>query len=267
MPIRLVKQRTPLAVSLANFFASVAAYSMLYNVPLYFSAVRLNSSADAGLHLLPHSIVLSIGSLFAGWMMRRTGKLYSLTLVSASFGIVASVSVSLWNFNTSEFHLWLDLIPHGFGISSMITSTLIAMIANVAKDDIAVATGVTYLFRTTGQVLGVSLSGALLQAILTKQLRKRITGPEAFEIIERIRQSTTIIPGLPTPLRVAAVTSYADALRAVFICQAAFGVLAFVCCIPIQENPLPATMEEQERLYQDRQNGQNRNSQNESSTP
>jgi hypothetical protein len=34
MPIRLIKQRTPLAVSLANFFSSTAAYSMIYNVPL-----------------------------------------------------------------------------------------------------------------------------------------------------------------------------------------------------------------------------------------
>lgn len=34
MPIRLIKQRTPLAVSFANFFVSVAAFSMLYNVPL-----------------------------------------------------------------------------------------------------------------------------------------------------------------------------------------------------------------------------------------
>ncbi|KAF7797523.1 hypothetical protein EIP86_008723 [Pleurotus ostreatoroseus] len=49
MPMRLIKQRTPLAVSLSNFFGSVAAFSMLYNVPLYFSAVRLNSSTDAGM--------------------------------------------------------------------------------------------------------------------------------------------------------------------------------------------------------------------------
>lgn len=34
MPIRLIKQRTPLAVSFANLFASIAAFSMLYNVPL-----------------------------------------------------------------------------------------------------------------------------------------------------------------------------------------------------------------------------------------
>ena len=57
--------------------------------------------------------------------MRSTGKLYTLTLASTSLGILAGVLVSLWNFNTSEFHLWLDLTPQGFGISSMITTTLI----------------------------------------------------------------------------------------------------------------------------------------------
>lgn len=203
--------------------------------------------------------------------MRSTGKLHTLTLASMALGIIASVFVSLWNFNSSEFHLWLDLIPHGFGIASMITTTLIAIIANVRREDIAVATGITYLFRTTGQVLGVSLSGALLQAILTKQLRKRITVPGAVEIIERIRHSTTIIPDLPTQIRIAAVTSYADALRAVFICQVACHAIALLCCLPIQENPLPETMEEQNRLYRDRQNGRNERSensqQNESDTP
>jgi hypothetical protein len=48
---------------------------------------------------------------------------------------------------------------------------------------------VTYLFRYTGQVLGVSLSGAALQSILTTQLRTRITGPGAAELIERIRSA------------------------------------------------------------------------------
>jgi hypothetical protein len=77
------------------------------------------------------------------------------------------------------------------------------MIASVAKEDLAVATGsecfvthvpplgltklalpclVTYLFRTSGQVLGVSLGGALLQTVLTQKLRERITGPHAVEV-------------------------------------------------------------------------------------
>ena len=56
------------------------------------------------------------------------------------------------------------------------------MIANVGREDVAVATGFMFLFRSTGQVLGVSLSGALLQAVLTNKLRKRITGPGALEV-------------------------------------------------------------------------------------
>ncbi|KZT12978.1 vacuolar amino acid permease [Laetiporus sulphureus 93-53] len=258
MPIRLIKQRTPLAVSLACFFGSVAAFSMLYNVPLYFSAVRLNSSTDAGLHLLPHSVSISTGSVFAGWVMRRTGKLYNLTIISGLLTVVATTLVVFWNDKTSAFHLWFDIVPQGLGMASVITTTLIAMIASVAKEDMAVATGITYLFRTTGQVLGVSLSGALLQAVLTRKLRERITGPGAIEIIEKIRHSTSIIPDLSPPLREAAVSSYADALRIVFICQAAANLLCLLCCIPIQENPLPGTHEEQEAQYRQRKNTRDR---------
>ena len=74
-----------------------------------------------------------------------------------------------------------------------------AMIASVKKEEMAVATGskasilcyladvdctfpVTYLFRTTGQVLGVSLSGAILQAVLTMKLQERIQGPGSAEV-------------------------------------------------------------------------------------
>lgn len=43
MPIRLIKQRTPLAVSLTNLFASIGAFSMIYNVPLVRSLVLSKS--------------------------------------------------------------------------------------------------------------------------------------------------------------------------------------------------------------------------------
>jgi len=72
------------------------------------------------------------------------------------------------------------------------------MIAGVYKEDMAVATGsklpetflasfstsraVTYLFRTTGQVLGVSLSSTILQAVLLQKLRGRIQGPGSSEV-------------------------------------------------------------------------------------
>ncbi|KAL5508354.1 hypothetical protein ACEPAH_5973 [Sanghuangporus vaninii] len=249
MPMHLITRRTPLFVSLSNFFGSVAAFSVIYNVPLYFSAVRMTSSKDAGLHLLPHSFAISTGSVFAGWIMRKTGKLYFLTLMSAAAATSATVSICFWNSRTSAWHLWFDIFPQGFGMASLITTTLIAMIAGVSKEDLAVATGITYLFRTTGQVIGVSLSGAVLQAVLLKSLHERIKVPDAESIIESIRHSTAVIPSLEPLLQKAAVDSYAQALRIVFICQAAMNFLAFLCTLPIQENPLPGTHEEQEEQY------------------
>ncbi|KAK0498477.1 vacuolar amino acid permease [Armillaria luteobubalina] len=250
MPLRLITQRTPLSVSIANLFGSMAAFSM------YFSAVRLYSATESGsaLHLTPQ-FAISTGSLFAGWIMRRTGKLYTLTLASSAMTLVASVLVLFWNDSSSTFHLWLDIVPQGFGMASLITSTLIAMIAGVFKEDMAVATGITYLFRTTGQVLGVSLSGAILQAILLHQLRVRIQGPGSAEIIQSgSSHSTAVIPTLEPRLFEAAVHSYADALRVVFICQAAWNFMAFLACLPIQENHLPGTAEEQEQHYRNQSN-------------
>jgi hypothetical protein len=66
MPMRLIKQRTPAAVGWANFFGSMTAFSMLYNLPLYFEAVRLESATKSGLHLLPNSGAVGIGSILAG---------------------------------------------------------------------------------------------------------------------------------------------------------------------------------------------------------
>lgn len=93
--------------------------------------------------------------------MRRTGKLYALTLISSFMAILASVLASCWNENTSALHLWVDLIPQGLGVASFITTTLIvcfsllltssymlanfnqAMIAGVYKEDMPVAIGST----------------------------------------------------------------------------------------------------------------------------
>jgi len=165
--------------------------------------------------------------------------------------VTASLLASCWTENSSTFHLWIDLIPQGFGMASFITTTLIAMIANVYKEDTAVAIGITYLFRTTGQVLGVSLSGAILQAVLLRKLRERIQGPDAARIIYTIQHSAQIIPKLEPALRKAAVDSYADALRVVFICQAAINFIGFLAALPIQESALPGTPARQEEPRED----------------
>jgi hypothetical protein len=56
LPMRLLSQRTPACVAVSNFLLSFVGFSLLYNVPMYFTAVRLQTASQAGLHLLPNSV-------------------------------------------------------------------------------------------------------------------------------------------------------------------------------------------------------------------
>lgn len=69
LPMRLLKMRTPAAVAASNFFMLFVATSVLYHVPLYFSAVKLQTASQSGLHLLPNALANSVGSVFAGWFV------------------------------------------------------------------------------------------------------------------------------------------------------------------------------------------------------
>jgi len=242
LPMRLLMQRTPACVSVTNFLLSFAGFSVLYNVPIYFTAVRLQTASQAGLHLLPNSIAVGIGSLLAGAIMRATGKYWTLTILSCVCGLASAILLSSWNSETSELRLWLDIVPAGFSLASIVTTTLIALIGSVDHEDMAVVTGISYLFRTSGQVLGVSLTGALAQSILREELRKRIHVPGAEELIREIRHTTSIIRDLEPELRDAASSSWAVALRAVFICNAAISFGMLLSCLPIQEFELPSTL-------------------------
>lgn len=46
-------------MAVLNFLLSVIMFSTLYNVPLYFSSVKLASSSNSGSHLIPNSVCLS----------------------------------------------------------------------------------------------------------------------------------------------------------------------------------------------------------------
>ncbi|KAG8869816.1 hypothetical protein FRC20_000811 [Serendipita sp. 405] len=255
MPMKLLLSRTPLSVALTNFFGSIVSFSVLYNVPLYFMAVRLQTAGEAGLHLLPNSIAISLGSLGTGWIMRHTGKYYWLIVGSTSLSLIATILIARWDQNgPSQFHSWIDIVPNGLGFASALTSTLVAIIACVPREDMAVATGITYLFRTTGQVLGVSLSGTIFQAVLMSKLRERIQGPNAREIIEAVRHDASIVRTLEGAQRQAAVESFALALRVVFFCQVAIATLTLISAIAIEEHPLPDSHEEHEKRHKERRN-------------
>lgn len=257
LPVELLTQRTPVAVAINNFVISILSFGVMYSVPLFFQAVRLMSATEAGQHMVPNSVLGSVGSLVAGFVVRRTGRYWWLTVFCGSWAVVSALLLSTWDLDTSEWLLWTSFCPMAFAMGSVTTLTIVGLIADIGREHVAVATSLSYMFRTSGQVLGVALSGALTQAVLSRELRARITGPGADELIQRIRQSSEEIRKLPPTLQLAATTSYGKALHAVFVCSVVLAVVGVLSSMGMREvdmdvkRPAPPLADEPESIEED----------------
>ncbi|KIK93560.1 hypothetical protein PAXRUDRAFT_144798 [Paxillus rubicundulus Ve08.2h10] len=252
----LLKQKVPVLVGISNYLVSLCNFAVMYFFPMWFQTVALTSASIAGLHLLPSSASMAVGSMFAGWMMHRTGK---YRLINIVFGFFPFIGISLITFmkeTSGPLQMWLSIMPFGFGNAVVLQTMLIALLAHLPENSMAVGTGFGQLFRGLGQVSGVAISSALFQSKLSSELHRRIQTPDAEEAsshsfcqscmlidlcaqtINMIRHSATLVARLPPDLQRAARDSYAVALRAVFILAACSTFLAYVVRLPVPEQSL-----------------------------
>lgn len=242
LPLELLTRRTPGAIALSSFTVVFNQFSLTYNLPLFFTAVRLTSTSSAGAHLFAYTAICGVASLACGWIVRRTGRYYWIN-VSGGLCMVASWGmICLWSPSSSEALTWVAQIPNGLGYTIVLTASLVALMNDVwreGKGEQAVATSMSYMFRTTGQVLGVSLSAAIVQAITLKDLGKAIQGPHAKDVIDRIRHSTSAIRTLEPAYRDAAVQAYNHALHVVFLLDLALAIISVAVICVIKEEPMP----------------------------
>lgn len=212
----------------SNFWFSVALFSFNFNFPLYFQVVAHLMPSTIGLRMIPGSIAVAFGSLAAGLYLRHSGRYYKFTLACALSMVLATAPMARYLLDpptVSPFVLYAILTASQ---SAYLASSLVAIVHCASQKTLAVATGMTYLFRITGQVLGVAMSGALLQVVLLRALRERIIGPGAEELIEQVRHDTSVLAALPDDLRQSAIESYAEALHYVLMFVALSFALTFV---------------------------------------
>ncbi|EPQ50683.1 vacuolar amino acid permease [Gloeophyllum trabeum ATCC 11539] len=234
----LLKQKVPVLVGISNFLVANCNFAIQYFYPMWFQTVLLTSASVAGLHVLPNSMAVSVGSLFAGWMMHKTGKYKMINLIFGICPFIGAVLVSTMREDSNPVHQWIGIVPLGFGNSVVLQTMLIALLAHLPRDAMAVGTGFGQLFRGVGQVGGVAISSAIFQSSLDRELRRRIDTPDADELIKNIRHSARFVAELPPDLQRKARDSYAVGLRAVFITAACSTLLAYIARLPIPDKDL-----------------------------
>ncbi|KAL8651875.1 MAG: hypothetical protein Q9210_003011 [Variospora velana] len=215
-PGRIIWDRSLVACYLCNFFSFAGYLSVIFYIPLFFQAVDGLTATQASVRLLPTILSGVCGSLFGGLLMQKTGRYYWLTVIAYSMLFLGILIVMLFSdlVMNNTYGIAVGLVLGGFGNGIGVTSSLIGLISNAAQADQAVATACSYLFRTMGSVVGLSLSATVVQQSLRNQLQERLnSGKDAEEVVRQVRQSLDYIKTLPPEVKQVVKECYSHATR------------------------------------------------------
>lgn len=243
IPVKLLLDRTVLSACLCNLLGSMVVMAGIFYVPLYLQVLG-SSATKAGLQLLPSPIGVSVGSVFAGVTMKRTGKYVKLgigSLLTLVLGIV------LFVIQNEHSPMWLTSIAFffvGAGYGGLLTTTLLACIAAVDHSQQAVITSATYLARSLGGTVGVTIGSAVYQNILKARLWDRFGDlPGAAEEIKRIRDDLNELKHLPEGWHDGVISSFMEAFRGVWLTLLGISILALICVSLMRQHTLHSTLE------------------------
>ncbi|EOD46742.1 putative mfs multidrug transporter protein [Neofusicoccum parvum UCRNP2] len=182
----------------SNFFSAIGSNTVIFNAPLYFQAVKLDSAAQSGFRMAAPS--LAIMELIVG------GSLIAL--------VGAICLTSMWD----GIPTWLAtifVVPVSTGLGLSFPAASLAVLATSTKEDQAVMTSTLSLFRSL-------------------DLEKYVTGPEKEQIILRVRKSVRAIFDLTKEHRIEVIHAYEHSLRYVFASAIVLFVIVNTLLIPIR---------------------------------
>lgn len=242
LPLHFLRDRTVFCACLINWFFHIIIYTFIFYVPIYYRA-RGVSTTHAGAALIPWSVGLPIGSLIAGTVATKTGRYRYLLWIILALMLAATI-LSFMTTLTSP--LWLPRVYLGImGLSSggMLVVTLLALLGSVDSSHQAVVTSLSYIFRSTGSVIGLCVASAVYQQVLEKDLWAHFGDlKDAAEIIHGIRDGLDYVSTLPCQMQLTVKGSYMLALRVTFSTTIAFAGLALVCGLMVRELKLHSTL-------------------------
>ncbi|EXM19872.1 hypothetical protein V3481_003387 [Fusarium oxysporum f. sp. vasinfectum] len=243
IPVRLLLNPTVLASCLASVFCSAIALTSIFYVPLYLQA-RGDSATNAGLKILPASVGTCLGGLVPGYLMKKTGKYVGLVASSILALIIGTGIFALQDDTTPTWMTCLAFFIVGLGYNAVFSITQVACVAAVGHAQQAVVTSTTYLARSLGGTIGITLASVLYQSSLDMSLWARFGHqPNATDEIRRIKDDLTEIHRLPEGWYSGVMESLMQAFGHVWLMMLAWAVLALISISPIKQHKLFSTLD------------------------
>ncbi|KAI4167227.1 MAG: hypothetical protein LQ343_007387 [Gyalolechia ehrenbergii] len=233
-PGHVIFDRALLACYAQNFFGYAGFTALIFYLPLFFQVVLMMTPVQAGAGLIPAAISAVVGTFVGGLILKRIGRYYWLGFISASVAVLASIPIAIAPSVHSGSLIIIcvasvaSFVPQGI----VVTASLIAiLVSNVTAADQAVATASSFLFRSLGAAIGVSLVGLVIDQVLGSKLRAALDPQDADQILGKIKTSLDFIKLLRPELQITVRECYNAGIQSGFVMCSALLVMSAFCVI------------------------------------
>lgn len=187
IPLELMKNRSVLGSSLANWFGTMYSYVLMYYFPVYLTTVLDIKSDGVGIRLVPNIVCASVSSIGSGYYMKWSGKYLKFSIIVNTIGVLGVSYLLFKTFPGSTPTIFeqytLTMLPLG-AYASMLTVTLLSLIAAVPINHQSSVTSIQYAFRSMGSTLGTTFSSYIFTSNLSSKLASTLTANKPNDITD-----------------------------------------------------------------------------------
>ncbi len=171
----LLSDRNFLAAVMVAMIISFAMLGVFFFLALYMQDILHYSPLEAGVRFLPSTLMIVGVAPVAGRLSDRFGPRWLIA------GGLLLVAASLFSFSRIAVDsTYLDLLPGfmllGIGIAMTMSPMTSAAMNAVPVQKAGIASGVLSMFRMVGGSLGVAITGAIFQGLVSSRLDSLLSG-------------------------------------------------------------------------------------------
>jgi len=246
IPVRLLLDLTVLTACITNLACTMVMIIASFYIPLYLQVLGYTPT-QAALRLLTSPLGVSFSSVGAGIIMKKTGKYVALGIATQLVFLVGVIALNFLDESSPSWLPFFSMLLHGAGYGAMLTVTLLACIAAVDHSQQAVITAATYLFRSVGATLGITIASAVYQNVLNNRLWERFGDlPGADEEISKIRNNLGELSRLPEGWRDGVIRSFMEAFQGVWLTSLGLAVVGLVGISMMKQHTLHSNLARRE---------------------
>jgi EmrB/QacA subfamily drug resistance transporter len=171
----LLSDRNFLGAVVVALIISFAMLGVFFFLALYMQGILGYTPLEAGVRFLPSTLMIVAVAPVAGRLSDRVGPRWlivgGLILVAASLFAFSRIAVDSG---------YLDLLPGfmllGIGIAMTMSPMTSAAMNAVPVQKAGIASGVLSMFRMVGGTLGIAITGAIFQGLVSSRLDSLLSG-------------------------------------------------------------------------------------------